>query len=488
MMLGCFGEARDSVQGARDKRGILTRVLAKLPPHIVFLLIGGANAILLAILTPPFQVPDEFQHFFRSYQLSVPEIWGSVQDGLPGSSIPASLPDLVERTWGTPEIWYRPPPIAHPLVETWREFRHPLEPERRKFTEFSTVHYSPLLYLPQTLGVAVGRLSGTSPLALLYLGRLANAVVAVLVIAWSLKVLPMGRSTALAVALLPMAQFEYGSVAPDAMIIAAAFLLAALALRASLRKTRPLIDVLFSSAAAGVICAKVVYAPLLAIGVPEIFRTVNSSMSGKTTRTLLPAQIFVAAFALGFAALWLASTSSTILSLTPAATIATNEAAILAEPQRFAQMLITDIQSNGFIYILEAIGVLGHLDLFLPSYVYVLAAVSLVLACALTGTNDPRLDAVVILWNLCLIASVVLLIQTTLFVVSASQGPFWEIRGVQGRYFLPLGAIAAATFASIKGIPKLKHSAEFAYALLLAIILVDTLSMDATIVMGFHLF
>ena len=161
------------VLGARitwDWGHALRRLEIRFPPHIAFLLVGGINAILLTFLTPPFQVHDEFQHFFRSYQLSEAEIWGSVQDGHPGSVIPSSLPEFVERSWGCLEVWHVPPLGTHRLAETWREFQQPLAPSRRQFAEFITVDYSPILYVPQTLGIAAGRLFGASPLALLVFG------------------------------------------------------------------------------------------------------------------------------------------------------------------------------------------------------------------------------------------------------------------------------------------------------------------------------
>jgi hypothetical protein len=462
---------------------------ARFPPHIVFLLVGGTNAILLALLTPPFQVHDEFQHFFRSYQLSDASIWGSVRDGLAGGIIPSSLPEFVKRTWGTLEIWHVPPLGTHPLAETWREFGQPLAPWRRQFVAFVTADYSPLQYLPQTFGMAVGRLFGASPLALLYFGRVANAVTAVVVIAWSLRVLPLGRTTALAIALLPMAQFEYGSVAPDATIIASAFLFTAVALRASLRKAWSRTDILIAAVAAGIICSKVVYAPLLAIGIPAMLHFRNSALSRKTVTHLLSAHLLIAVFALGLTALWLASTSSTMASLMlPTAETAARKAAIFGEPLRFAAMLMEDMRSHLLRYIEESVGIFGAWTVYLPDYVFALAVISLTLSCTLAGDNDPRLNTVAIIWNLCLIASVVVLIQTTFFVMNTDRVQFWEVPGVQGRYFLPLGALAAATFVSIKGGPRYHPSSALGYALLIAIIVFDTVSMDLTVMEGFGLF
>lgn len=467
---------------------ILHQLVTRLPPHIVFLLVGGVNALVLTLITPPFQIHDEFQHFFRSYQLSEFTVWGNVQDGRPGGDIPSSLLQFVERAWGTLEIWTIPPVGEHPLAQIWRELQFPLLPNRRQFAEFLTVDYSPLLYLPQTFGIAVGRLFGGSPLALLILGRLANAATAVASIAWALRIMPIGRTPALAAALLPMAQYEYGSVAPDAMIIAAAFLLTAIMLRAGSTNAWRSLDFLVSVVAAGLICAKVVYAPLLAAGVPALRTAGASPTSWNPKVRRLSVRLALAAIALALTVVWLESTGAMSVSLVvPAATIAARKAAIVAEPLRFAQMLATDIQSNGFFYAIDTIGILGAWRVFLPTAVYIFAALSLALSCILVDDDDPRLPQPVIAWNLCMIAAVVILIQTALFIFSPDHPEFWQISGIQGRYFLPLGAVTAATVASIKWIPRLRHAQAFGYLLLIAIIVFDTVSVDATIVDQFHL-
>ena len=74
---------------------------ARFPPYLVYLILGGIGALLLCLLTPPFEVPDEPQHFYRSFQLSGLELWGSVEHGGAGTILPSSLPEVVEHFLGT---------------------------------------------------------------------------------------------------------------------------------------------------------------------------------------------------------------------------------------------------------------------------------------------------------------------------------------------------------------------------------------------------
>jgi len=50
--------------------------------------------------------------------------------------------------------------------------RMPLNPGERILISFAnTAHYSPVCYLPQSMGIMLGRLLGATPLEMLYLGR-----------------------------------------------------------------------------------------------------------------------------------------------------------------------------------------------------------------------------------------------------------------------------------------------------------------------------
>jgi uncharacterized membrane protein len=145
----------------------------------------------LVLLTPPLQAPDEQQHFFRAYQLSEGNIIGLVRDNQPGAELPSSLAELSDRFLGTrASVPTMENLVTHyqPLRETIRALSAPLDPQRREFVEFVGVaSYSPLGYAPQIAGILLARNLGGGPLVLLYAGRLANGLTAILVVAAALS-------------------------------------------------------------------------------------------------------------------------------------------------------------------------------------------------------------------------------------------------------------------------------------------------------------
>ena len=198
-----------------------------------YLWVGGLSLLLMAWLTPPFQVPDEPQHFYRSYQLSLGEMRSSVRNGEAGTELPASLPELALRFLGSTAHHVNGRRLTRlPAADTFKQFQVPLEPERQVFVDFSgSAQYAPLPYLPQALAMAALRPLGVGPLGLLYAGRMANALAALAVTAWALSLLRTGRLFALVIALLPMTQFVTASLSPDALTIACGLAVTALLLR-----------------------------------------------------------------------------------------------------------------------------------------------------------------------------------------------------------------------------------------------------------------
>jgi hypothetical protein len=255
---------------------------AWLRPPVVCFLLGLLGVLPLVVLTPPFQVPDENQHFLRAYQLSEFRFTAIMQEGearskFPSSlearaMLPSSLIELIESFSGTRVVFNPGPTSEQPLHRTWLALERPLDPERRELVSLLYAAKAPPSYVPQAIAIAAGRWSGAGPLALLYLGRLANALVAVIVLAWAVQLMPIGRELTMFFGLLPMAIHEYASVSADATVITTAFLFTAAALRAQLRGHWKPGEVALAMASGLVFCTqKPVYAPLLLLGLPAAF-------------------------------------------------------------------------------------------------------------------------------------------------------------------------------------------------------------------------
>jgi hypothetical protein len=108
---------------------------AKILPVFLMLLLGALGSIPLVILTPPFQAPDEVQHFYRAFQLSDLRIRAEVQNGISGGTLPDSLPELVKSSVETRDgVYY--PPTPSPLSKTLKLASIPLNGSARRCIRF----------------------------------------------------------------------------------------------------------------------------------------------------------------------------------------------------------------------------------------------------------------------------------------------------------------------------------------------------------------
>ena len=272
---------------------------AWLSPGLVCFLLGLLGTLPLVVLTPPFQVVDEHQHFLRAYEVSELRMRAIVQDGEMKAMLPSSLIELIESFFGTRAVFAPRPITAQPLQQTWMALDRPLEPGRRELVSVMYNTYPPPPYLPQAIAIAVGRWLGAGPLALLYLGRLANALVALIVLASAVRLMPIGRELTMLFGLLPMAISEYASVSPDAAVITTAFLFTAVALRGQLANRWTAGEVALAMASGLFFCLqKPVYTPLLLVGLPAAL------MRGRVKHTLL-VHAAIVAIVLGSTVAWM---------------------------------------------------------------------------------------------------------------------------------------------------------------------------------------
>lgn len=470
------------------RQALVMPAAARPSPSLICVLVGLINLALLTFLTPPFEVPDEPQHFFRSYHLSELGVWGISRNGVGGAVLPSSLPELVEHFLGTRAILADRSIAPHPIADTWAQFSRPLAPHRREFVDFSgAVFYSPLPYLPQSLAIGLGRLFDAPPLALLYLGRFLNGLVAVVLIACALRVMPFGREAALVAALLPMAQFEYASVSPDAAVIASAFLATGVALRASSRLQWQLSEVIIFAISGAVFCsAKPVYAPLLLTGLGVLVRR-NSGMRPAVNRALRR-QLFAIGLVIVVVILWLYSVSSILVVYNGKADLANQFIYIRDNPMKYIWTMLITIWINLGFYFRTCVGMLGWFTLPMPPFSYQLVAIGILLSPFARKTPPPAaLGQGAPLWNLFLIASSVILIETSLYLIWNPPGATL-IGGVQGRYFLPLLALLGASFCDSVKPETSSKGAAIAYAILILTIALNTVAMDIMIANAYDIF
>jgi uncharacterized membrane protein len=407
-----------------------------LRPDRFFLIAGLLFGAVLAAVTPPFQVPDEPAHFYRAYRVSEGH-FDLAPRGLREAMLPASVhrigTDLLGDLPFNNEKRIAPRTIL-------AAFRIPLEPDRRELVFFAnSLQYTVVPYIPQAAGIAAGRLFGAPPVALLYLGRLANLLFGVLIVAVAIRRLPAFKWLTAMVALTPMGLSLLGSASADVTTIAAAFTLVSMVAKLAWGAEEPARgDFILLTVSAVALCAsKPPYMPLALLPV------------------LIPAARFPwrrAGFLLFHATLALAAAAWSVVTSRFVGTIRIDAGVdvnrqihdSLTHPFGFLWMLIHDYAVHTPRYLGELIGKLGWLDTKIPMPLLVVY-LAVLLALAFLDVS-PRIE--VRPWQRGIVTATTL---AAMVVVSASQYAIWTpygadlIQGIQGRYFLPLvpGAVWA---------------------------------------------
>ncbi len=232
--------------------------------------------------------------------------------------------------------------------------------------------------------------------------------------------------------------------------------------------------------AGSVVCAKLVYAPLLALALPL-------RLGREMPRRLLLVDLTIGVVSLGSALAWYHLSHATLHSfLLRPSEISAKEHLILSHPLQFVWSILLDLRHHGFFYFQDAIGWLGVWTVPLPVVSYLLAAVAMVaggLASVGLGTNSrPALGA----WCLALGIGVVILLETAMFLVNSPLGTL-QVEGMQGRYFLPLGALAAVGVAGMRGVRLPTTVLNLVYVEMIGILVLNTGALDYSVIFGFHL-
>lgn len=218
--------------------------------------------LIFLIVTPPFQTPDEFNHFYRAYQISEGNFIALKKDNRVGGELPISLVTLTQS--------FRTMPRKEYITTTWafivEQFDIELEEDRKVFVDFpNTGMYSFVSYAPQAVGIFVLRIFHFPPLYLFYGARLTTLLFWVFSIAFAIRKLPFYQWLFVLLSLLPMSVSTNMSVSADVVTTVLAFVVIALSLDMAYKQTAVTLRQLlvYFSLAILLALAKVVYIPLI---------------------------------------------------------------------------------------------------------------------------------------------------------------------------------------------------------------------------------
>jgi uncharacterized membrane protein len=399
-------------------------------PEWVFAVLAVVSGMFMVFVTPPFQAPDESGHYYRAYQLSQGRIIAERQGDMVGGYLPACLENIAQDFC---EIANHQERRVNKSA-MWEYFTRPFEREPEKFTNFwNTAIYSPVQYLPQLVGVGLGRAMGGSVLMCLYAGRAANLLCWAAMVFAAIRITPVFKWVMVLTGLLPMSVFLAGSLSGDAVTSGLAMLLVATALDEGLSRKGPM--GWQRKAWIAVLCVlvgltKMIYFPLAA----AVLLIPSERLGGWKAKAAFASLAIGAAMVAD--GLWVYAVRG--LAVTTADAEPQKQISfVLSHPLAYASAIGATIRDGGWDFLRMFVGVLGWLDLMLPQWVYIsYLAVLCAVALADKGQGRPlghsERALLAAIW-----VGMALVIVTIQYVTSSSlMSP--HVYGVQGRYFIPM--------------------------------------------------
>lgn len=399
-------------------------------PECIFLILGLAFGLILIFVTPPYQVPDESTHFMRSYQLSEGKILSLKRDGVVGGEIPLSILNI-----GT----QFPVPFGADKKISFKniisQFSNPLEKNKTTFASFpNTALYSPVPYLPQTIGISIGKTLNLPIMYLFYLGRFVNLIVWLALIYCSIKMTPILKWGFVLIALMPMTVFQAASLSADAITVGLSFLFMAIILELLDKKNRADLrtKILIFLLAILITLSKQTYAfiPLMFFILPR--KIIGSDK--EYTRTII---LFILLVASSFL-IWSHFVKFLYIPLQTYVNPNDQIAYIAQHPFWYMRFILS--QAMAWFSSIDSRSIIGHLgwlDVPLPGWVVSSYKIILILTFIMEAKTIKIFNFIQRLLLGTILVLSILFIFTVMYLTWNPIGS-GTIEGIQGRYFIPL--------------------------------------------------
>ena len=408
-----------------------------------------AATLIFTCVTPPFQAPDENQHYMKALLLSEGRVLAEKRGAMIGAELPRTALDLHAIDFPTDVA-----PVPRRFDRAMLERSWTADDSRAgtRFADFPNVaNYAPSLYAPGAVGLRIGDAIGLPRLGAFYLGRFVNAAAGLAMLALALSLLPFGRFALLATALLPTFSYQTGSLSPDAVINGIGFLGLALALRIG-----------FMDRASGRSLGMFTVAPLLALAKGVYLPLIAAGLRWPSDRRDLRPWLLLAAMLTGAIAflLWMKLSGGSqalyhIMSRKTGENVMTAPLAaqlgvILADPFAYLRLLCASIIERAPVYALQIVGRFGWNAILLPLLAYPLAGI--MLCAGIFSGSGMRFSLRQRCWWLLVVLGGALLIETAMYLTGTPLGADY-IQGTQGRYFLPLLPLALLAVMPERALP-----------------------------------
>lgn len=420
--------------------------IENLNPVKFFLIFATIFGVIFLFITPPFQTPDELAHFERAYQISEGTLLVQKDGPIAGGLLPSSINKTI--------LAMHESSIAGNFSEKFQlnwlrnAASIKLDSSAKTYYDFAgTAYYTPIVYVFQSTGILIGRLANLPPVFLMYLGRLGNLLEWILLLGLAIRLTPSKKWLLVAFGLLPMSLFEAISISADSVTLSVTALSIALVLY--YRKKNSVMRWKDLALLTSVFTILVLSKPVMFVLLPIVLLLPLAKLKPTKKRLIITSILIFVPLLLYL--LWMAAVHGIKLTAgDPYSPMPGSQFKfILTHPFGYLKVLLkTFFGSSGDGISGSFIGNFGSLDTPLPLVWIVLGYISIAFLAFVdygkrTLLKLTRLEKLVTLSTLILYS---LAVSTALYVFySPLKYPY--IVGLQGRYFIPLIALALPLFA-----------------------------------------
>ncbi len=403
----------------------------------------GPLLLALAVVTPPWQNPDEFAHMLRAVEVAHGGLFGYRAWGTTGGQSDPAIYDAYKPILGVamhPEQRVSRAALAASGAVGWHR--------ATIYTPYPTVEYSPAFYLPAAAAYWVGYAASLSVNHTLLLARAANGAVFALIAGAALTRARRTRLPLLAILLLPTTLALGASANQDSPMLACTALVVAMLDRAIAEARDLRRGELWLSAVllAAIGMARPPYAGFLLC---LLLAARPPAWAG--LKALLAAATVVLAWCVAVALLIVVRRGHE----DPHAQLAW----LAADPARVPSVIWATARTFGADYVAQTIGVLGWTDTRLPTP-YIAGACGVLALAGAAGTGGAaRRPWLPLCGGLFAVFSIFVL---QYFTWTWPGQPY--VTGVLGRYFLPIMMVLALAVPRVGWAARLVRPAAAAVA------------------------
>ena len=394
-------------------------------PEKVFLFTIPILCLLYIAYIPMFTGHDEQRHWLRAYEISEGHLLTQINEGKVGTILPKSV------TSGIKDLKWSQITYSNVVSELGKK----LDSDNREIANMDNVAvYSPIQYLPQSVGIVIARLFTDRVLIMAYVARIMNAIVCIAILYFAIKKMPFGKNILLLCAYIPIVLEGFCTLSADGITISICFLFIAyvLNLMADEKKIINKKDIFILTVLCIIIAlCKIVYLPLIGL----LLIIPKERFKNKKQKIIIITMIWLISIICSL--VWL-GIANQYLQLGTAGSSTEKIIEIFKHPIEYLQKVLYTMNSDGQAHLVSLFG--GKITWSTISLAFIVPYTIFIVFTFLTATDDRiknKLNTFSKIIITLIILAIIMLIYTSLYIQWTDDGNL-KITGVQGRYYIPL--------------------------------------------------